>query len=183
MSQQTPTWGSIHSRQSRSDDKRHPLRASMNCRRHRFEGPQDSMLLQISIEYSKWIILRKRCINIRSMKAIRKKRAVRSRSLLAEAWFRSWASRCEIFGGRSDTLLRHLCFPKSVSSSQDYSYYTEKRAKSRNVQKQYFSLYSFFRVISQRPNSDAGQSPKRKNTTFRTRRKSEIKNGFSHSEH
>jgi len=39
VSQQTPTWWSIHPRQSRSDDKRHPLRASMTCRRHRFEGP------------------------------------------------------------------------------------------------------------------------------------------------
>jgi len=121
VSQQTPTWGSIHPRQSRSDDKRHRLRACMNCRWHSFEGPHDSTLLQISIEYSKGIILRKCCINIRSKKAIIKKKAVRNRSLLAEVWFRSWASICEIFGVRSDTLLRHLCFPKSVSSSQNSS--------------------------------------------------------------
>jgi len=71
VSQQTQTWGSVHSRQSRSDDKRHPLRASIACLRHLVEGPQDNMLLQISTEYSKWIILRKRCTNIRSMKTIR----------------------------------------------------------------------------------------------------------------
>jgi len=39
VSQQTPTWGSVHSRQSQSDDKRHPLRAPIAYRRHRFEGP------------------------------------------------------------------------------------------------------------------------------------------------
>ena len=45
VSQKTPTWGSIHPRQSRSDDKRHPLRAFITCLRHRFEETQDNMLL------------------------------------------------------------------------------------------------------------------------------------------
>ena len=37
-------------------------------------------------------------------------------------------------------------------------------------------LYAFFWVIPRRLNSDAGELPRRKPTTFRTRRKFEIKN-------
>ena len=37
-------------------------------------------------------------------------------------------------------------------------------------------LHSFFSVIPRRPNSEAGELPRRKNTTFRTRRKFEIEN-------
>jgi len=37
-------------------------------------------------------------------------------------------------------------------------------------------LYAFFWVIPRRLNSDAGESPKRKHSIFRTQRKFEIKN-------
>ena len=40
----------------------------------------------------------------------------------------------------------------------------------------YVILYAFFQVILRRLNSDAGELPRRKHTTFRTRRKFEIKN-------
>jgi len=39
------------------------------------------------------------------------------------------------------------------------------------------TLYAFFWVTPRRLNSDAGELPRRKHTTFKTRRKFEIKKG------
>jgi len=46
-----------------------------------------------------------------------------------------------------------------------------------------FTLYAFFWAIPRRLNSDAGELPRKKHTTFRTRRKFEIKNNLNNVLH
>jgi len=53
--------------------------------------------------------------------------------------------------------------------------FTQSNFRSLDCERNYFLLYVFFWVIPRRLNSDPVKLPRRKHTTYRTRRKLEIK--------